>query len=71
MKLELMVLSSCLLRWGREMEEEISSLQANLRDIEARIKGMYKERRVYCLHAMMVHEGDSKQGHYWAYMHYR
>ena len=71
LELELMVLSSCLVRLGREMEEEISSLQANLCDIEGRIKGMYEERQGYCLHAMMVHEGDSKEGHYWACMHYR
>ena len=59
LKLELKVLSFCLLRWGREMEEEIASLQANLPDIEARIKGMYEEvslqQRGYSLHAMMEH----------------
>ena len=41
LELELKVLSFCLLRWGREMEEETASLQANLRYIEARTKGMY------------------------------
>ena len=57
------------------MEEDIASLQANLRDIEARIKGMYKEvslqKRGYCLDAMMDHEGGAQQGHYWAYVHYK
>ena len=70
LELELNVLSFCLLRWGREMEEE-----ANLPDIEARIKGMYEEvslqQRGYCHHAMMEHEGGTQQGHYWAYVHYR
>ena len=41
--LELEVMSSCLVRQGREVKEGITSLQANLRDSEARIKGMYKE----------------------------
>ena len=40
---ELEVMSSCLMRQGREVKEGITSLQANLRDSEARIKGMYKE----------------------------
>ena len=35
LKLELKVLSFFLLKWGREMEKEIASLQDNLRDIEA------------------------------------
>ena len=70
LKLELQVLSSCLARWGREVEEEIASLQVNLRDSEARIKDMYEEvslqQQGYCLHTMMLHNG-----HYWAYQHYR
>ena len=68
--LELEVLYSCLVRWGREVNEEIASLQANLPDSEARIMDMYKElslqQQGYCLHAMMVQEG-----HYWAYQRYR
>ena len=42
-ELELEVMSSCLVRQGREVEEGIGSLQANLRYSEARIKGTYKE----------------------------
>ena len=68
--LELEVMSSCLVRQGREVKEGITSLQANLRDSEARMKGMYKDVSMqqlgYCLHTMMVH-----QGHCWAYQHYR
>ena len=75
LELELKMLSFCLLRWGRKMEGEIASLQANLRDIKARIKVMYKEvslqQRGYCLHAMMEHKGGAQQGHYWVYVHYR
>ena len=41
--LELEVMSSCLVRQIREVEEGIRSLQANLRYSEARIKGTYKE----------------------------
>ena len=42
-ELELEVMSSCLVRQGREVKEGIRSLQANLRYCEARIKGTYKE----------------------------
>ena len=42
-ELELEVMSSCLVRQGREVEEGIGSLQANLCYSEARIKGTYKE----------------------------
>ena len=66
-KLKLEVMSSCLVR---EVQAGIASLQANLRDSEARIKGIYKkvsmQQQGYCLHTMMVHEG-----HYQAYQHYR
>ena len=59
--LKLEVMSSCLVRQGREVKEGITSLQANLCDSEARIKGMYKEvsmqQQGYCLHTMMVHQG--------------
>ena len=52
--LELEVMSSCLVRQGREVEEGIVSLQANLHHSETRIKGMYKEvslqQQGYCLH---------------------
>ena len=69
-KLNLEVMSSCLVRQGREVEAGIASLQANLPDSEARIKGIYKkvsmQQQGYCLHTMMVHEG-----HYQAYQHYR
>ena len=70
--LELRVLYFCLVR---EMEEKIAGLQANLCNIEARIKGIQEkvslQQRGYCLHAMMGYKGGSQQGHYWAYMHYR
>ena len=68
-ELELEVMSSCLVRLGRQVEEGIGSLQANLRYSEARIKGTYKEvsmqQQGYCLHTMMVHKG-----HNWEYQHY-
>ena len=69
-ELELEVMSSCLVRLGREVEEGIGSLQANLRYSEARIKGTYKEvsmqQQGYCLHTMMVHKGYN-----WEYQHYK
>ena len=58
-KLILEVMSSCLVRQGRKVEEGIASLQANLP--ESRIKGIYKlvskQQQGYCLHTMMVNEG--------------
>ena len=69
LELELEVMSSCLVRQGREVEEEIGSLQANLQYSEPRIKGTYKELYVpqqgYCLYTKMVHKG-----HNWEYQHY-
>jgi hypothetical protein len=41
-ELELEVMSSCLVRQGREVKEGIRRLQANLHYSEARIKGTYK-----------------------------
>merc|ERR1719233_2420719 len=73
-ELELKVLSSCLGRWGKEVEEEMASLNKSLQDIEAAIAVMYEEpnlrKRGYRLHAVMVHEGDVNQGHYWAYVNH-
>ena len=42
-ELKLDVMSSCLVRQGREVEDGIASLLANLPDSEARIKGIYKQ----------------------------
>ena len=42
-ELELEVMFSCPVRQSRVLMEGIGSLQANLRDSESRIKGMYKE----------------------------
>ena len=76
-ELELEVMSSCLVRQGREGEKGIRSLQANLRFSEAnlrfseaRIKVTYREVSIqqqgYFLHTMMVHNGQN-----WEYQHYR
>ena len=50
-ELELGMMSSCLVRQGREVKDGIRSLQANLQP--ARIKGTYKEefmkQQGYCL----------------------
>ena len=62
-KLELKVMSSCLVRQGRDVEDGIWSLQANLRYSEARIKGTYKE--VSLVHAgvgLMPAHYDGAQG---------
>ena len=68
-ELELEVISSCLVRQGREVKEGIRSLQANLHHSEGRIKCMHKKVSVqqqgYCLHTKVVHKG-----HNWEYQHY-
>ena len=62
-ELEHEVMSSCLVRQGREVEEGIGRLQAYLRYSEATIKGTYKElsmqQQGYCLHTKMVHKGHN------------
>jgi len=72
--MEMKVLSSCLGRWISEVDEEIVALTQDLRSIEASISIMYDEdslkMRGYRLHAVMVHEGDANQGHYWAYVNH-
>ena len=54
------------------MEEQVSLLTQEMKRVEAEIAGMYEEaslrKRGYRLHAVMVHEGDVNQGHYWAYV---
>ena len=73
-EMEMKVLSSCLGRWIKEVEEEIVALTRSLESIEASISVMYEEEgikvRGYRLHAVMVHEGDVNQGHYWAYVNH-
>jgi len=70
--LELKVLSGCLQRWRQEVDEQMASLERDIRDMESQIGAMYEEqelrKRGYRLHAVMVHEGDVNQGHYWAYV---
>jgi len=70
--LELKVLSGCLQRWRSEVEEQMASLNRDIKDMESQIAAMYEEQQLrnrgYRLHAVMVHEGDVNQGHYWAYV---
>ena len=72
--LELKVLSGCIARWRQEIEEDVAALNSSLAEVESRIREMYETptlaRCGYKLHAVMVHEGDANQGHYWAYVHH-
>lgn len=72
--LELKVLSSCLSRWKQEIEEELSSLNSALKEVEEKIQTIYDtptlKNKAYQLHAVMVHEGSVNQGHYWAYVYH-
>ena len=60
MAMELDMTSSCLVRWGRELEG-MGILSSNLCDSEARIKVMCGEVSLqqpgYCLHTMILHKG--------------
>ena len=73
-EMEMKVLSSCLSRWIKEVDEEIVALTLALESIEGSISVMYEEEGLklkgYRLHAVMVHEGDVNQGHYWAYVNH-
>jgi len=71
-ELELKVLSGCLSRWRQEAEEEIEYLNRSIAEIDKDISEMYNQpglhQKAYMLHAVMVHEGDMNQGHYWSYV---
>jgi len=73
-ELELKVLSACLTRWRQEVEEDLAALNGALEEVETKIKDMYETPSLsnngYRLHAVMVHEGDVNQGHYWAYVYH-
>jgi len=73
-ELEMKVLSSCLTRWRKEIEDELALLKSALYKVENSISSMYScpdlQLQEYHLHAVMVHEGDVNQGHYWAYVYH-
>ncbi len=59
-------------RWKSEVEADISSLESSIASVTGRIDNMYEEealrQREYRLHAVLVHEGGTDSGHYWAYV---
>ncbi|GAB1601843.1 ubiquitin carboxyl-terminal hydrolase 25-like isoform X3 [Argonauta hians] len=69
---ELQVLQDCLCRWRTEVENEVRELQENISILESQINGMYSDAGMqkypYHLHAVLVHEGQTASGHYWAYI---
>lgn len=69
---ELQVLQDCLCRWRTEVENEVRDLQENIGILETRINRMYSDAGMqkypYHLHAVLVHEGQTASGHYWAYI---
>ena len=72
--LELKVISGCISRWRQEIEEDVAALNNSLAEVDRRIQEMYDTPTLttcgYKLHAVMVHEGDANQGHYWAYVYH-
>lgn len=69
------VVKDCLVRWKKEVDSEISSLEVSINDINLKIESLYDEKELKCLeyqlHAVMVHEGSINSGHYWTYVHDR
>ncbi|CAI9737234.1 ubiquitin carboxyl-terminal hydrolase 25 isoform X4 [Octopus vulgaris] len=69
---ELQVLQDCLCRWRTEVENEVRELQENISILESKINEMYSDAGMqkypYHLHAVLVHEGQTASGHYWAYI---
>ncbi|XP_030394026.1 ubiquitin carboxyl-terminal hydrolase 28 isoform X5 [Gopherus evgoodei] len=70
---EMSLVRTCLQRWRSEIEQDIQDLKDCITRINQSIGQMYGDpvlRQVpYCLHAVLVHEGQANAGHYWAYIY--
>uniref|UniRef100_A0A8C8RX32 ubiquitinyl hydrolase 1 n=2 Tax=Pelusios castaneus TaxID=367368 RepID=A0A8C8RX32_9SAUR len=70
---EMNLVRTCLQRWRSEIEQDIQDLKDCISRMNQSIDQMYGDavlRQVpYCLHAVLVHEGQANAGHYWAYIY--
>jgi ubiquitin carboxyl-terminal hydrolase 25/28 len=53
-----------------EMDSQVKALEKELEDIESDIKAVFNSisSNNYHLHAILVHEGGSENGHYYAFI---
>nr|XP_033773417.1 ubiquitin carboxyl-terminal hydrolase 28 isoform X2 [Geotrypetes seraphini] len=72
-KEELHYVVTCLQRWRMEVEQDIQDLKNCIARSSQSIDEIYMDSSLskvpYCLHAVLVHEGQANSGHYWAYIY--
>ncbi|NWH39156.1 UBP28 hydrolase, partial [Chloropsis hardwickii] len=72
-KEELNLVQTCLQRWRNEIEQDVRDLKESIARINLSIEQMYCDPLLqqvpYCLHAVLVHEGQANAGHYWAFIY--
>ncbi|NXA81235.1 UBP28 hydrolase, partial [Thryothorus ludovicianus] len=70
---ELNLVQTCLQRWRNEIEQDVRDLKESIARINLSIEQMYCDPLLqqvpYCLHAVLVHEGQANAGHYWAFIY--
>ncbi|NXB59603.1 UBP28 hydrolase, partial [Struthidea cinerea] len=70
---ELKLVQTCLQRWRNEIEQDVQDLKESIARINLSIEQMYCDPLLqqvpYCLHAVLVHEGQANAGHYWAFIY--
>ncbi|NWT20491.1 UBP28 hydrolase, partial [Vireo altiloquus] len=70
---ELNLVQTCLQRWRNEIEQDVQDLKESIARINLSIEQMYCDPLLqqvpYCLHAVLVHEGQANAGHYWAFIY--
>ncbi|NWT60482.1 UBP28 hydrolase, partial [Erythrocercus mccallii] len=70
---ELNLVQTCLQRWRNEIEQDVQDLKESIAGINLSIEQMYCDPLLqqvpYCLHAVLVHEGQANAGHYWAFIY--
>lgn len=70
---ELNLVQMCLQRWRNEIEQDMQDLKESIARINLSIEQMYcnplLQQVPYCLHAVLVHEGQANSRHYWAFIY--
>lgn len=66
------IMEDSLGRWITEMERDIVELRENIATTKNALDNVYTDPSMnsahYQLHAVMVHQGQASEGHYWAYV---
>uniref|UniRef100_A0A2K5PDL7 Ubiquitin carboxyl-terminal hydrolase n=1 Tax=Cebus imitator TaxID=2715852 RepID=A0A2K5PDL7_CEBIM len=70
---EINFVKTCLQRWRSEIEQDIQDLKNRIASTTQAVEQMYCDpllrQMPYCLHAVLVHEGQANAGHYWAHIY--